>query len=134
MVAAASEIRIESLSSSKFKNNICTQPVRICRILEEFAVKMSGHPHPFIKKLSKKKKKLVKDLVFPFYKAKADKYWSFYTTFCKKLRKKDFRKSLVVTQVIKAIKKKVSNDKTPNWLCDPLLIVELRHYIDILPF
>ncbi|CAG8812995.1 26915_t:CDS:1, partial [Racocetra persica] len=48
-------------------------------------------------------------------------------------RKGDFRKSLAVTQVLRAIKKEASKNKTLDWPHDPLPIIALRYYVDVLP-
>ncbi|CAG8851294.1 15644_t:CDS:2, partial [Racocetra persica] len=47
--------------------------------------------------------------------------------------KRNFRKSLAVTQVLRAIKKKASKNKTPDWPRDPLPIIALRYYMDVPP-
>lgn len=47
--------------------------------------------------------------------------------------KGDFRKSLAVTQVLRAIKKEASKNKTPDWPRDPLPIIALRYYVDVPP-
>ncbi|CAG8835156.1 33617_t:CDS:1, partial [Racocetra persica] len=48
--------------------------------------------------------------------------------------KEDFRKSLAITQVLRAIKKKASKNKTPDWPRDPLPIIALRYYMDMPPY
>ncbi|CAG8842297.1 10962_t:CDS:1, partial [Racocetra persica] len=44
--------------------------------------------------------------------------------------KEDFRKSLAITQVLRAVKKEATKDKTPDWPRDPLLVGTLRYYVD----
>ncbi|CAG8813962.1 20791_t:CDS:1, partial [Cetraspora pellucida] len=44
--------------------------------------------------------------------------------------KKDFKKSLVVMQVLRVVNKKVSKNKTSDWPQDSLLVKALRHYIN----
>ncbi|CAG8448750.1 1025_t:CDS:2 [Cetraspora pellucida] len=78
-------------------------------------MKIFGSAHSSIKELSERVKQLAKNLVSPFYRAKSEKYWNFYKEFCKKFDldvgnpleegKEDFRKSLAITQVLRARKK-----------------------------
>ncbi|CAG8846241.1 26088_t:CDS:2, partial [Racocetra persica] len=94
--------------------------------------------------LSQMAKKLARDSVSPFYKARSDRYWGLYKEFCKRFDldvenpreevvvnslhfegKEDFRKNLAVTQVLRAIKKETSKNKTPDWSCDLLPIEAL---------
>lgn len=44
--------------------------------------------------------------------------------------KEDYRKSLAITQVLRAIKKEATKDKTPDWPRDPLPGRTLWHYIN----
>ncbi|CAG8833298.1 25863_t:CDS:2, partial [Gigaspora margarita] len=47
--------------------------------------------------------------------------------------KEDYRKSLAITQVLRAIKKEATKDKTPDWPRDPLPVGTLWHYVDAPP-
>ncbi|CAG8539477.1 8283_t:CDS:10, partial [Cetraspora pellucida] len=78
----------------------------------------------------------------PGTEAKSEKYWNLYKEFCKKFDldvenpleegKEGFKKSLAIAQVLRTIRKEFSKDKTPDWPCDLLLIIALKHYVDIL--
>ncbi|CAG8574342.1 5124_t:CDS:2, partial [Cetraspora pellucida] len=76
IVASTSETELESNSTSKTKDYICPEPIRICKILEKPRV-------------------IGNNLWFE--------------------RKKNFRKSLSISKVLRAIKRKATKNKTPDW-------------------
>ncbi|CAG8725424.1 20903_t:CDS:2, partial [Racocetra persica] len=56
----------------------------IRRTFEKPGVGVFGGAHPSIKELLQLAKKLARDSVSPFYKARSDRYWGLYKKFCKR--------------------------------------------------
>ncbi|CAG8564080.1 41013_t:CDS:10 [Gigaspora margarita] len=108
VVAAASGIGLGGPASTRVKGHICGWAVGVHRTLKKFEMEILGGAH---------------------LAAKAEKYWTLYEKFWKE----NFRKSLAVAQVLRAIKKEVSKSKTPDWPRDLLPVAALRHYMEVPP-